>query len=80
MKQLEDFKVVGPHEGTKPRKILIGAAELETLASRLGKNDDGQTDLFAQNLQQEPVGFDFQFVRRAINAKGDRHLLSPEWT
>ena len=22
MKQLEEFKVVGPHEGTKPRKIL----------------------------------------------------------
>ena len=29
MKQLEDFKVVGQHEGTKPRKILIGLAELE---------------------------------------------------
>ena len=24
MKQLEDFKVVGPHEGTKPRKIIVG--------------------------------------------------------
>ena len=37
MKQLEDFKVVGPHEGTKPRKILIGLAELEMMAPRLGK-------------------------------------------
>ena len=48
MKQLEEFKVVGPHEGTKPRKILIGLGELETLAPRLGKNEDGQTELFAQ--------------------------------
>ncbi len=47
MKQLEDFKVVGPHEGTKPRKILIGLGELEVIASRLGKSDDGQTELFA---------------------------------
>ncbi|HVA36328.1 MAG TPA: DNA translocase FtsK [Candidatus Dormibacteraeota bacterium] len=31
MKQLEDFKVVGPHEGTKPRKIQIGLGELEQL-------------------------------------------------
>ncbi|MEO6834597.1 MAG: DNA translocase FtsK [Candidatus Tumulicola sp.] len=47
MKQLEDFKVVGPHEGTKPRKILIGFAELEMLTVRLGKADGGQQDLFA---------------------------------
>ena len=46
MKQLEDFKVVGPHEGTKPRRILIGLAELEQIAGRLGKNDQ-QQDLFA---------------------------------
>jgi S-DNA-T family DNA segregation ATPase FtsK/SpoIIIE len=46
MKQLEDFKVVGPHEGTKPRKILLGLAELEIIASRLGKSDGGQQDLF----------------------------------
>ncbi len=45
MKQLEDFKVVGPHEGTKPRKILLGLGELEVIASRLGK-DDAQQDLF----------------------------------
>jgi S-DNA-T family DNA segregation ATPase FtsK/SpoIIIE len=48
MKQLEDFKVVGPHEGTKPRRILLGVAELETIAPRLGKNDGGQGNLFAQ--------------------------------
>ncbi|HTX56303.1 MAG TPA: DNA translocase FtsK [Candidatus Acidoferrales bacterium] len=46
MKQLEDFNVVGPHEGTKPRKILIGLAELELIASRLGKSEGGQQDLF----------------------------------
>jgi S-DNA-T family DNA segregation ATPase FtsK/SpoIIIE len=46
MKQLEDFKVVGPHEGTKPRKILLGLAELDVIAPRLGKTDGGQTDLF----------------------------------
>ena len=47
MKQLEEFKIVGPHEGTKPRRILIGLGELETIAPRLG-NNGGQTDLFAQ--------------------------------
>ena len=47
MKQLEEFKVVGPHEGTKPRKVLIGFAELEVIAPRLGKSEDGQQDLFA---------------------------------
>jgi len=46
MKQLEDFKVVGPHEGTKPRKILLGLAELEVVAPRLGKSEGGQQDLF----------------------------------
>ena len=44
MKQLEEFKVVGPHEGTKPRKILLGLAELEVIASRLGRDD--QQSLF----------------------------------
>jgi S-DNA-T family DNA segregation ATPase FtsK/SpoIIIE len=39
MKQLEDFKVVGPHEGTKPRKILLGLMDLEIIAPRLGKTD-----------------------------------------
>jgi S-DNA-T family DNA segregation ATPase FtsK/SpoIIIE len=46
MKQLEELKVVGPHEGTKPRRILITLGELETMAKRFGA--DGQTDLFAQ--------------------------------
>ena len=47
MKQLEEFKIVGPHEGTKPRRILIGLGELEQIASRLGREDGGQQDLFA---------------------------------
>jgi S-DNA-T family DNA segregation ATPase FtsK/SpoIIIE len=47
MKQLEEFKVVGPHEGTKPRRILIGLGELEQIAARLGRGDGGQQDLFA---------------------------------
>jgi S-DNA-T family DNA segregation ATPase FtsK/SpoIIIE len=49
MKQLEEFKVVGPHEGTKPRKIVVGLAELEIMAPRLGKGEGGggQQDLFA---------------------------------
>jgi len=45
MKSLEEFGVVGPHEGTKPRQINIGHAELESIAERLGRSD--QTDLFA---------------------------------
>ena len=48
MKQLEELKVVGPHEGTKPRRILLGISELETMSSRFGKDGSGQTDLFAQ--------------------------------
>ena len=46
MKQLEELKVVGPHEGTKPRRVLVTQTELETMANRFGA--DGQTDLFAQ--------------------------------
>jgi S-DNA-T family DNA segregation ATPase FtsK/SpoIIIE len=46
MKQLEEFKVVGPHEGTKPRKILLGPAELEQIASRLGRGES-QPRLFS---------------------------------
>ncbi|MFZ0030777.1 MAG: DNA translocase FtsK [Candidatus Cybelea sp.] len=46
MKQLEEFKVVGRHEGTKPRKILIGLPDLEIMASRLGKDQNAQQDLF----------------------------------
>ncbi len=47
MKQLEEFKVVGPHEGTKPRRILLGLGELEQIAPRLGRDEGGQQDLFA---------------------------------
>jgi S-DNA-T family DNA segregation ATPase FtsK/SpoIIIE len=47
MKQLEEFKVVGAHEGTKPRKILVGLAELEIMASRMGRDEGGQQNLFA---------------------------------
>lgn len=46
MKQLEEFKVVGPHEGTKPRKVLIGFAELEVIAPRLGRSEEPQQELF----------------------------------
>ncbi len=46
MKQLEEFGVVGPHEGTKPRRINISLGELETLSRRLGR--DQQPNLFAQ--------------------------------
>jgi S-DNA-T family DNA segregation ATPase FtsK/SpoIIIE len=49
MKQLEDFKVVGQHEGTKPRKILIGLGDLEIMAPRLGKDRNAQQDLFTGN-------------------------------
>ncbi|MGH7737665.1 MAG: DNA translocase FtsK [Candidatus Tyrphobacter sp.] len=47
MKQLEDLGVVGPHEGTKARKIVMGYAEIESLATRVGKGDDGQQSFFA---------------------------------
>ncbi len=47
MRQLEEFKVVGQHEGTKPRKILVGVPELELMAPRLGKGQTAQQDLFA---------------------------------
>ena len=46
MKALEEFKVVGPHEGTKPRRILIGVVELEAIAGRLGKAE-AQPELFS---------------------------------
>ncbi len=44
VKQLEEFGVVGPHEGTKPRQINIGHVELEMIAERMGRSE--QTDLF----------------------------------
>jgi S-DNA-T family DNA segregation ATPase FtsK/SpoIIIE len=45
MKQLEELGVVGPHEGTKPRRINLGLIELETISSRFGRE---QPNLFAQ--------------------------------
>jgi S-DNA-T family DNA segregation ATPase FtsK/SpoIIIE len=46
MKQLEEFGIVGPNEGTKPRNVIIESpADLERLAERYGK--PAQTDLFA---------------------------------
>ncbi|PZR59099.1 MAG: cell division protein FtsK [Candidatus Meridianibacter frigidus] len=46
MKQLEENHVVGPHEGTKPRRILLTLSELETVAQRLGRGSI-QEDMFA---------------------------------
>jgi hypothetical protein len=46
MKQLEEQGVVGPHEGTKPRRINLTLDELEAIAVRLGR-DETQPDLFA---------------------------------
>ncbi|MDQ6768045.1 MAG: DNA translocase FtsK [Candidatus Eremiobacteraeota bacterium] len=43
MKILEDFRVVGPAEGTKPRKILVGSADMEKLADMLAPNNSEQT-------------------------------------
>jgi len=45
MRQLEDFNIVGPHEGTKPRRILLSLSELETIAPRLTQSV--QENLFA---------------------------------
>lgn len=36
MDQLEDFGVVGPEEGTKPRRILLTIEEFERLLSEEG--------------------------------------------
>jgi DNA segregation ATPase FtsK/SpoIIIE, S-DNA-T family len=49
MKQLEEFGIVGPHEGTKPRRINIGPSELETIAGRLGREKNAQADLFTSS-------------------------------
>ncbi|HYZ17672.1 MAG TPA: DNA translocase FtsK [Candidatus Acidoferrum sp.] len=46
MKQLEEFGVVGPNEGTKPRNVLIESpADLERLGERFGRPTT-QADLF----------------------------------
>jgi S-DNA-T family DNA segregation ATPase FtsK/SpoIIIE len=47
MKQLEEIGVVGPHEGTKPRRINIGISDLEAISDRLGRGKNEQADLFA---------------------------------
>ncbi len=46
MRQLEEFGIVGPNEGTKPRNVIIESpTDLERLADRIGR--PAQTDLFA---------------------------------
>ncbi len=46
MRQLEEFTIVGPNEGTKPRNVIIESpADLERIADRIGR--PAQTDLFA---------------------------------
>jgi S-DNA-T family DNA segregation ATPase FtsK/SpoIIIE len=48
MRQLEEFGVVGPNEGTKPRVVTVESpAELERIAERFGK-PASQTDLFGE--------------------------------
>jgi DNA segregation ATPase FtsK/SpoIIIE, S-DNA-T family len=47
MRQLEEFGVVGPNEGTKPRNVIIESpADLERLGERFGR-PASQPDLFA---------------------------------
>ena len=43
MKILEEYRVVGPTEGTKPRKILVGVADIDQLADKLAGEPDQQT-------------------------------------
>jgi DNA segregation ATPase FtsK/SpoIIIE, S-DNA-T family len=43
MKILEEYRVVGPTEGTKPRKILVGVADIDQLAEKLVPREDQQT-------------------------------------
>ncbi|HZO95267.1 MAG TPA: DNA translocase FtsK [Candidatus Baltobacteraceae bacterium] len=46
MRQLEEFGIVGPNEGTKPRAVILESpADLERIADRIGR--PAQTDLFA---------------------------------
>jgi DNA segregation ATPase FtsK/SpoIIIE, S-DNA-T family len=45
MKGLEEMKVVGQHEGTKPRKILIGIADLELMSSRFGRGVEDASEV-----------------------------------
>ena len=43
IKILEEYRVVGPSEGTKPRKIIAGHADLDQLATILAPRDAEQT-------------------------------------
>jgi S-DNA-T family DNA segregation ATPase FtsK/SpoIIIE len=43
MKILEEFRVVGPTEGTKPRKILVGTADIDKLAELLAVRSSEQS-------------------------------------
>ncbi|HLJ84370.1 MAG TPA: DNA translocase FtsK [Candidatus Eremiobacteraceae bacterium] len=43
MKILEEYRVVGPAEGTKPRKILVGEADMPQLESLLAPRRSEQT-------------------------------------
>jgi S-DNA-T family DNA segregation ATPase FtsK/SpoIIIE len=46
MRQLEEFGIVGPNEGTKPRNVTLESpGDLERIADRIGRPT--QTDLFA---------------------------------
>jgi S-DNA-T family DNA segregation ATPase FtsK/SpoIIIE len=46
MRQLEEFGIVGPNEGTKPRNVILESpADLERIADRIGR--PAQTELFA---------------------------------
>jgi len=42
MKILEEFRVVGPTEGTKPRKILVGNADMDHVADMLAPRGEQQ--------------------------------------
>jgi S-DNA-T family DNA segregation ATPase FtsK/SpoIIIE len=42
MKILEQYRVVGPTEGTKPRKILVGTADMDQLVTLLAPRDSEQ--------------------------------------
>jgi S-DNA-T family DNA segregation ATPase FtsK/SpoIIIE len=42
MKILEEFRVVGPTEGTKPRKILVGTADMDRVADMLAPQGEQQ--------------------------------------
>lgn len=55
MKGLEDMKVVGPHEGTKPRKILIGLGDLDLMAPRFN-GGRGKPEPYADGTIPDELG------------------------